>query len=292
MTVQANEEIDGHWARLGELFRRVEPRPASRCGNVRCEPGWNWRVELTDYDLWLATAGRGSFELNGEVVPIRAGSLFCLRPGDVGLVTQEPSHPLTVVYVHFDFFGHGGGERTPVAAVLLPERTIPLSDHALVKLLLSRVVLLQQAPAALGEIEARLLLHQAILEAYRQAAMNRGSLRVEPDPRVAHVLSRVHGRPAERLALAAAAALVELSPDHFSRLFTAQTGVPYRQYVIRVRLDRAYQLLEETTLAVGEVAAAMGYDELFLFSRQFKARFGVPPSRVRGGRFRVGVERA
>ena len=290
MATRAAEDIEAHWAGLGQLFGRVEPRPAARCGNVRCEPGWNWRVELTDFDLWLATAGRGRFELNGEIHPIRPGSLFWLRPGDEGLATQEAAYPLSVVYVHFDFFGLGGHARAEIEAGLLPDRAIPLPDHALVKLLLSRVVLLQQAPAALGEIEARLLLHQAILEAYRRAATNRGALRVAPDPRVAHVLTRLHGRPAERLPLGEAAALVGLSPDHFSRMFTAQTGVPYRRYVIQARLDRAYQLLEETTLGVGEVAAALGYDELFLFSRQFKARFGVPPSRVRGGRFRVGVE--
>lgn len=284
------DDIEEYWAGLCRLFGRVEPRPTPRCGNVRCELGWNWRVELTDYDLWLATAGRGRFVLNGETFPIRPGSLFWLRPGDEGLATQEAAHPLTVVYVHFEFFAPGGSIPIAVDEALLPDRVIALTDHALVKLLLSRVVLLRQAPAALGEIEARLLLHQAILEAYRQAATNRGALRVAPDPRVAHVLTRLHGRPADRMSLAEAATLVGLSPDHFSRIFTMHTGMPYRQYVIRVRLDRAYQLLEETTLGVGDVAAALGYDELFLFSRQFKARFGVPPSRVRGGKFRVGVE--
>lgn len=292
MTALRMDGHDAYWTRLQELFARAEPRPAPRCGNVRCEPGWNWRVELTDFDLWLATAGRGRFELNGEVYPIRPGSLFWLRPGDDGRATQDPDYPLTVVYVHFDFFALGLNERVPVEGSLLPDRSIPLADPAHIKLLLSRVVHLQQVPAALGETEARLLLHQAIVEAYRQAATNRGALRVAPDPRVAHVLTRLHGRPAERLSLADVAELVGLSPDHFSRLFTLETGIPYRQYVIRVRLGRAYQLLEETTMGVGEVAAALGYDEMFLFSRQFKARFGVPPSRVRGGRFRPGIEEA
>ncbi len=278
------------WPDLDALFRRAVPRPAVRCGNVRCEPGWDWRVDLTDFDLWLAVAGRGRFVLNGQVHPIVPGSLFWLRPGDEGHATQDPCHPLTVVYVHFDFVAAGGGDPVAVPTALLPSRSIPLRDPSRIRLLLSRVVRLRQAPEALGEIEAGLLLHQAIVEAHRAAAINRGASRIAPDPRIAHVMTRLHQRPAERLSLADAASLAELSPDHFSRLFTAQTRVPFRQYVVQVRLARAYQLLEETTLGVGAVATALGYDEMFLFSRQFKARFGFPPSQVQRGGYRPGVE--
>ncbi len=278
------------WPHLDAFFRHAVPCPNTRCGNVRCEPGWDWRVDLTDFDLWLAVAGRGRFELNGEVYPIGPGSLFWLRPGDDGHATQDPHHPLTVVYVHFDFVAASGGAPVAVSASLLPDRAIPLRDPSRIRLPLSRVVHLQQVPEALGGIEARLLLHQAIVEVYRAAAVNRGAPGIAPDARIAQVMTRLHGRPAERLTLAQAAEIARLSPDHFSRLFTAQAGAPFRRYVLHVRLARAYQLLEETTLGVGAVATALGYDELFLFSRQFKARFGFPPSQVQRGGYRPGVE--
>jgi AraC-like DNA-binding protein len=279
-----NYRDDDPWGRLTDLFAGVEPRPAPRCGHVRCEPGWRWQVALTDYDLWLAVAGRGRFVLEQQSYPIRPGTLFWLRPGDGGVATQDAANPLTVVYVHFDFFRTPAGGPVLIGADLLPGRHIPLRDWARVEMALARVVRLQQLPAPLAAVEARLLLHQAILEAYRQDATNRGATQMEPDPRIAAVLTRLHRQPAERLSLARAAALAGVSTDHFSRLFSAQTGTSFRRYAIDARLERARHLVEETTLAIGEIALAMGYDDVFLFSRQFKARYGVAPTHLRSPR--------
>lgn len=275
----------GAWDGLGVLFSRLDARPTARRGNVRCEPGWHWRVDLTDYDLWLAVAGRGQFRLAGSVYPVQPGTLFWLRPGDDGMATHDPADPLTVVYVHFDFFAAGGDARAAqVAPGRLPGRHIPLTDAARMETLLARIVRLQQLPTPLSAVEARTLLHLALIDAYRQDAVNRGELNVRPDPRVATVLQRLHRAPADRLSLDEAAALANLSADHFSRLFRAQTGVPFRRYGVDVRLDRARHLLEETSMTVSEIAEALGYDDVFLLSRQCKARFGVAPTRLRGAR--------
>lgn len=273
----------GAWGRLGELFSRLDARPTDRRGNVRCEPGWHWRVDLTDFDLWLAVAGRGQFRLAGAVYPVQPGTLFWLRPGDDGLATQDPADPLTVVYVHFDFFA-ADGVVVPVGPGRLPGRHIPLTDASRMETLLTRIVRLQQLPTPLSAVEARTLLHLALIDAFRQDAVNRGELNVRPDPRVATVLQRLHRAPAERLSLDEAATLANLSADHFSRLFRSQTGVPFRRYGVDVRLDRARHLLEETSMTVSEIAEALGYDDVFLFSRQCKARFGVAPTHLRGAR--------
>lgn len=272
----------GHaWERLANLFARVEPRPAPRRGRVRCEPGWHWRTDLTDFDLWLAVSGRGRFAIEHQNYAIEPGTLFLLRPGDDGFASQRPADPLTVVYVHFDFVHAGSDRAAAVAADLLPSRRIPLRDPSGIDRLLTRVVRLQQLPTVLGAVEARLLLHQAILEAYRQDAANQGVADLQPDPRIAAVLAQLHGHPSGRLSLSDAAAIACLSPDRFSRLFTAQTGRPFRHYALDVRLDRARQLLEETGMTVAAVARALGYADAFLLSRQFKARFGTAPSRLR-----------
>ncbi|MBA2521547.1 MAG: AraC family transcriptional regulator [Chloroflexia bacterium] len=269
------------WQRVAAVLETTDIRPAARCGNVRCEPGWDWRVDLTDHDLWLAVAGHGRFELEGEAIPIQPGTLFWLRPGFEGMATQDPASPLTVIYAHFDFFDRAAARPVAIAPELLPAPHVPLRDPGRLEMLLARIVRLIQMPVPLGAVEARLLLQQALLEVYRQDALNHGVTTVQPDLRIAAVLTHLHRHPAHRLSLAEAAALASLSPDHFSRLFRAHTGTSFRQYAVHARLTRARHLLEETTLTVGEVAEALGYPDVFLFSRQFKAGFGVAPSRIR-----------
>lgn len=269
------------WDRVADLLNTFDVRPASRCGNVRCGPDWHWRLDLTDYDLWLAVAGKGTLLLGGETYQVRPGTLFWLRPGDDGLAMHDPSDPLTVIYVHFDFYRPGATQPTSVTADLLAQRHIPFTNHPRLESLLARIVRLNEIATVVGEVEAKALLNLALVEIYRQDALNRGSTNIQLDPRVSRVLHHIHRHPVERMSLQHAAKLADLSPDHFSRLFKTNTGMSFRQYVLNARLDRARHLLEESTLSITEIADALGYDDVFLFSRQCKARFGTAPSRLR-----------
>ncbi len=85
----------------------------------------------------------------------------------------------------------------------------------------------------------------------------------------------------EPLQVATLAAQVNVSPSHFFALFRRQVGCAPIDYFIRLRMRHACRLLDETTLNVKEVAAALGYDDQFYFSRVFKAVNNVSPSRYR-----------
>ena len=50
---------------------------------------------------------------------------------------------------------------------------------------------------------------------------------------------------------------------------------------VRLRLERAAQLLRTTSMMIGEVAAATGFDNCCSFARAFKNHHGVPASRYR-----------
>lgn len=272
------------WDRLAALLERdFEPRPSANCGRVDCAPGWRWRPRLADYDLWFVVKGRGAFRLGDRTHDIRAGSLLLLRPGDSGWATQDPRDRLTVVYVHLDFFVPGRGSRAAMDAAWLPSRYVPFADAAQLDPLLTRVVRLMDARQRLAATEAKFVTQQALLEIYRQDALNQGLTMVRLDPRIERVTARLRAHPEERLTLGEAASTSGLSPTYFSRLFTRETGTSFREYVVRTRLERARHFLEETDLPVGEIARLLGYDDLFLFSRQFKGHYGYPPRQVRKG---------
>ncbi|MFI8221231.1 helix-turn-helix domain-containing protein [Streptomyces sp. NPDC085932] len=72
-----------------------------------------------------------------------------------------------------------------------------------------------------------------------------------------------------------------LSPDYFTRVFRRTFGVPPREWMVRRRIQRATLLLDSGNLSVSQVAAALGYTDSFLFSRQFKAVMGIAPQNYR-----------
>lgn len=83
---------------------------------------------------------------------------------------------------------------------------------------------------------------------------------------------------------------VHLSPFYLSRLFKEKEGVNFVDYLTRLRLEEAKQLLAQTNDTVAAIAEQVGYAEANYFSRIFRRHFGMSPSEYRERRFRAAAE--
>ncbi|HHX38153.1 MAG TPA: response regulator [Clostridiaceae bacterium] len=86
------------------------------------------------------------------------------------------------------------------------------------------------------------------------------------------------------ISLQTVASYVGYSPNHFSTIFSQETGETFVTYLTKVRLKNAQRYLEETDLKLREIAELCGYSEAHYFSYQFKKYFGMPPSEYRASR--------
>ncbi len=68
-----------------------------------------------------------------------------------------------------------------------------------------------------------------------------------------------------------------LSPSHFSRVFKKDTGCSYINYLARLRINKAKELLEGGNLNVTEVCFLVGYHDLSNFERVFHKIVGCCP---------------
>lgn len=73
---------------------------------------------------------------------------------------------------------------------------------------------------------------------------------------------------------------LDLSPSRAGQLFGKAFGATPVEYRNRLRLDKARELLVTTPLNVTRAARAVGISDPLYFSRAFRKRFGVPPSRL------------
>lgn len=92
---------------------------------------------------------------------------------------------------------------------------------------------------------------------------------------------RINAQLDQPLSLANMASWVNLSPYHFARLFRASFGCAPYQYVHEQRLIRARDMLRKRSSKITAIALTCGFNDSSQFSRAFKARFGVTPSRYR-----------
>jgi AraC-like DNA-binding protein len=69
------------------------------------------------------------------------------------------------------------------------------------------------------------------------------------------------------------------APRQLGRLLKKETGLSPVAFILELRLQRAYQLLQERTFfTVSEVRYEVGIESASYFSSKFQARYGIPPS--------------
>jgi len=77
------------------------------------------------------------------------------------------------------------------------------------------------------------------------------------------------------------ASLCNLSPSRFCREFKATFGVTFGEYLAQYRMTQAKRLLANPTMAVADVAGAVGFTDPSYFTRVFRRQEGVSPSEYR-----------
>jgi AraC-like DNA-binding protein len=97
-------------------------------------------------------------------------------------------------------------------------------------------------------------------------------------------VDQIQKHPARGHKLAQLAASVGLSPFHFVRIFKAVTRTTPHQMVIEARLALACRCLRDGK-SVTDACLDSGFNNLSHFTRLFKRRFGVSPSRWAAQRF-------
>lgn len=98
---------------------------------------------------------------------------------------------------------------------------------------------------------------------------------IEPDRRVRQIIRWATDNLDGAVAMAAAARSVELSPSRASHLFVEETGLPFRTYVLWLRLVRAVDA-HARGASLTEAAQEAGFADSAHLSRTFKRMFGLP----------------
>lgn len=83
------------------------------------------------------------------------------------------------------------------------------------------------------------------------------------------------------ISLNSVAASVNLSPNHFSSIFSQEMGKTFVEYLTSVRMEKAKELLRTSSMKSAEIAYAVGYKDAHYFSYLFKKNQDCTPKEYR-----------
>lgn len=231
--------------------------------------------------LIACVSGNGSCRLAGREWIMAPGDLLFLPPREHHVYSANPRSPWTIFWIHFrglravDHLENlGVSIENPIVSVDDPavmieafEDTFRHATHGFS----------EAAMTGLATAFVRLL---GLTKVHHRTPGTRSRL---AETRILKVLAQMREDLAHPWTLDELARAAHLSAAHFTALCRLQTGMAPLSLLIRLRLQRAMNLLQQGNHNVGEAAAAVGYDDSFYFSRLFRKHMGIPPSGCRQG---------
>ncbi|MDP5275292.1 helix-turn-helix domain-containing protein [Chengkuizengella axinellae] len=245
---------------------------------ITCEPEWKWikrDVPLPHYDLFYVWDGVGEVIVNDQSHEVLKGSCFLFRPGDFTSAVHDPQNPLTITYIHFSV------DQKPER---IPARYRMIKNTMDFQTILTSYVRLMLNEDEYTVHEAQLILKQLMIHLFRSDQVSSHDVQTKQHhlkESIFEVANYIHEHPSEWFSLDELAARAQISPRYFSLKFKELIGKSVREYMIESRIERAEYLLYYTGMNVTEVAGALGYEDIYFFSKQFKKYRGYNPSTLK-----------
>jgi len=227
----------------------------------------------------LCLRGRGWLQTASETHEAEAGLFTWLPAHQAHAYGANDDDPWTIAWAHFS-----GDEAGAWRALLGAEsssglfRSLPTDRLDEVALDRGHAAL-ERGYAIRDQVAAASALRDSLSTVARLAA-SAGEPRSARERIAASVemLRRDWVRPHRLEELAAAAGM---SAAHYSALFREMTGFAPIDYLIRQRILHACRLLDTTSLTIGVIAAEVGYDDPYYFTRSFRRVMGFSPRAYR-----------
>ncbi|ASA21701.1 AraC family transcriptional regulator [Paenibacillus donghaensis] len=274
-----------------EFMVGFNPQPEEReltvlfSGEGRPIPGHKMGPSVHDYYLiHTVLTGEGHFQSGSLSQTCRAGDTFVIFPGSLFSYQADSSNPW-----HYAWVALQGEDVQQLFAEVGIIRGRPLQQAANVAELHHlyeriRLSFKQSAYPRLENLEAsgwlRLLLCQLGLA--NAASLPEHSvllpdvIELQIDQAIRWLSLQFH----QQISIDQLASTLGYHRAHLSKVFKQRTGLSPKQYLLKVRMDKAQALLNGP-LTIDQVATSVGYNDALYFSRHFRKWCGMSPSEFR-----------
>nr|WP_238357925.1 AraC family transcriptional regulator [Cohnella zeiphila] len=237
------------------------------------------RIEC--YSIHFVRDGHLTLEYRDKRTQVRGGDLFCLYPNvSYTYYRQSNEEPLRLCWLAID--GAGAEQLLKLAGFDADNPVVRQGWNRQTEELLESVyaILRREPPQTMSdhlELKSRLYqLFALLLRARGEPAA------VRPTSRMQACANYIELHALDGITVQQVARMAGLNRTYFSTVFSRTFGISPAEYIYKVRMNRAKDLLLATSASITEIAYSLGYPSLFAFTRAFKKYFSLSPSEYRG----------
>lgn len=230
------------------------------------------------YSFHFVLSGALTLSSKGETVTLTKESMFCLFPDEKHSYWVHEYDPEAPLRLHWLAFNGAQAESlverlgmTKQKPYLRNKLTDEISE--LLKTCMKRMGDWQQKD---GDLQLQIMLYQLF------------ELLSRPLPNVPEdkdwlnsCLQYMESHYAEGITVADIASFTGMHRSHLSSRFKHSFGISPREYLIKLKMERAGEMLQSRTLSVTDIALSLGYTDLYTFSRAFSTYYGMSPTDYR-----------
>jgi AraC-like DNA-binding protein len=243
----------------------------------------------TETLLIYCSRGRGWCEMGGRRYGLSPGQLLVIPAGTPHVYGADRECLWAISWVqaagvNLPFFLHQLG-------VTADQPVIEVGTDASIPALFHELLDAIEAGGSTTQLAHAALMLTRLFELFRNQPCNQACSEADAAQKIRQSIAYMSEHLDQPLQVAALAAKANISQSHYFALFKRHIGSTPIDYFTQLRMQRACHLLGATTMSVKGVAAALGYDDPFYFSRVFRSVQGVAPSdyRLAQSRFKPSV---
>lgn len=252
----------------------------NNCGELRVNSDLHIRryAGRNDYQLIYICEGQCVVTLDGTVQIAYPGDCILYRPGEVqDYLLAKKVKPHTY-WIHFN-----GEVCQKLFETLLLQNVhiIKAEQNREVEHLVSRVCQYYNLEVPNRELICSGMMQTILALLSNELYKGNPHTGEKGKDKVSEVISHIKMVPNLNITVSECADFCKMSKVHFSRFFKQITGMPPVQFVLKIRIDRAKELLDFTDKPIAEIAEASGFPDQNYFARTFKKITGMSPTQYR-----------
>lgn len=242
---------------------------------THCWRDWRDIDYVPDYNkLYYIVDGEGWLKIGESEIYPKSGQMVLMPAGVLQSYSAISDTPFSKYWCHF--VAKIGDVN--LFSIIHSGYCIDVADTEKMKGLFETLINSNSSEALPDQLRARSALLEILAFFLENAEWSISEKHGSGWDKIAPVIKYIENHISEDISLRYLAEMAHLHPNYFIRFFKAQTGMSPIQYINKIRLDRAKELLIFSGYNVTEAARQTGFNDIVHFSKLFKSHTGFSPS--------------